>query len=194
MSADNNSLAPFRRRGCRVVRSRMFPARGTFWTGSMETSTMHKSVSHGVAFISRAARCESGAAAVEFALVLPLLMILLHGIYVFGMTFSNYIVVTSSTQAAVLQLTISRGSNTPLTDTKASVVAIAQSLNPDNITITTKVNGTACTTDGQCKTALASAAGLPAAVTVSYPCNIRVMGQNFAPSCNLASSAIGRIQ
>jgi Flp pilus assembly pilin Flp len=49
----------------------------------------------------RARRGEDGAAAVEFALVLPVLVLLLFGIIEFGMTFRDSLTVTSATRSGV---------------------------------------------------------------------------------------------
>ncbi len=138
----------------------------------------------------------SGTVLIEFAFVMPLLFAMLVGMFVFGIAINNYICVTDSAAAGVLQLTIDRGSAaaTPLTDTKNAVYAAAPTLTRASLTISVSINGTACTTDAACNTALNAAAGNSATVTVSYPCTLQVLQINYLPNCTLAASPTGRIQ
>ncbi len=138
--------------------------------------------------------CSSGAAAVEFALLMPMLLLMLIGIFVFGIAISNYIVVTGSAQAAGLQLSISRGTTAPWTDTLNQVYASAAALTRTNLTVTLSVNGVACASDAACKILLSSNAGQAASATVTYSCSLLVLGRDYAPSCRLHSTATGRIQ
>lgn len=138
----------------------------------------------------------SGTVLIEFAFVMPLLFAMLVGMFVFGIAINNYICVTNSAAAGVLQLTIDRGSAaaTPLTDTKNAVYAAAPTLTRASLAISVSINGTACTTDAACNTALSAAAGDSATVTVSYPCTLQVLQINYLPNCTLAASPTGRIQ
>jgi Flp pilus assembly protein TadG len=142
----------------------------------------------------QAARDQSGVGAVEFALILPALLTIIVGGFVFGTAFNNYVVITNAAQAGTFQLTVSRGTSTPLTGTTNAVYAAAPGLTQNQMTITLNVNGTACTTDSACQTALTSASGQTASVKVSYPCSLTVLQVNYAPTCNLKSQSTGRIQ
>jgi hypothetical protein len=116
------------------------------------------------------------------------------GGFVFGTAFNNYVVITNAAQAGTFQLTVSRGASTPLTGTTNAVYAAAPGLTQNQMTITLNVNGTACTTDSACQTALTSASGQTASVKVSYPCSLTVLQVNYAPTCNLKSQSTGRVQ
>jgi Flp pilus assembly protein TadG len=148
----------------------------------------------GPSFRTQALRDASGAAAVEFALIVPVLLLIMLGTFVFGIAFVNYIMVTSAADAGTLQLTVSRGDSTPYTDTVNAVYASAPNLTKANLTISLTVNGTGCSSDSTCQTALTTASGKAASVTVLYPCSLIIMQTNYAPSCNLTATSTGRIQ
>lgn len=134
-------------------------------------------------------RDHSGAQAVEFALIAPLLLMLIMGIIQFSITLNNYIELTEGVRTGARNLAISRAmaSATPYSTTVSNISASAGNLTAGNITVTVSVNGTTCSSDSTCSTALSSAAGETASVTATYPCNLTVMGVNFLPTCTLQS-------
>jgi Flp pilus assembly protein TadG len=137
---------------------------------------------------------DSGVSAVEFALIAPVLLSIVLGLCQFGLTLSNYVTLTGATQAGALLFGISRGAATPQTGTVNQIETSAPNLTPGQLTVTLSVNGTACTTDAACATALSAGAGKPAAVTASYPCNLVVMGINFSPTCTLTVNTTEIVQ
>jgi Flp pilus assembly protein TadG len=104
---------------------------------------------------------QSGIAAVEFAL-------LVLGIAQFGWLMANYVMVTNAASSAARYFASQRGTATPYTSTKTQVVTSAAYLATGNLSITTYVNGTQCTSDSDCATDLSAAANSPATVTVTY--------------------------
>lgn len=132
--------------------------------------------------------------AVEFALTAPVLLFILFGIIEFGLTLNNYLVLTDAASAGVRQFAISRSSTNPLTTATAAVTAAAPNLTSANLTITLKVNGTACSSDPACQTALSNATGGSASLTAAYPCNLAIMGVNFAPGCSLSAEVTDLIE
>ena len=138
----------------------------------------------------------SGAPAVEFALIAPLLLMLIMGIIQFSITLNNYIELTEAVRTGARNLAISRAMSaaTPYTTTVADIGASAGNLTASNITVTLSVNGTACTTDSGCLTALSTAAGQTATVTATYPCSLTVMGVNFLHNCTLQSQTADLVE
>ncbi len=134
-------------------------------------------------------RDQNGTAAVEFALVAPVLFLLVLGITQFGITLNNYEMLTGGTEAAARQLSLSRGSSTPSSSTTTALYNAASNLVQANLTIALKINGAACSGDSACQTALTNGQGQPATVTASYPCNLQIYGYNFAPGCTLSSQS-----
>jgi Flp pilus assembly protein TadG len=148
---------------------------------------------------ARAGRNSFGTVAVEFALVGPVLLLAMVGMFVFGIALNNWVILTNSTEAGALQFASSRGDSdgTPWTDTTNAIYNSAGNLIPfvkASLTITLSVNGTACTSDSTCLTALSTNAGNPAIVTATYPCSLTVLKVNYAPTCNLKVSTTERIQ
>ncbi|HWE48093.1 MAG TPA: TadE/TadG family type IV pilus assembly protein [Caulobacteraceae bacterium] len=139
-------------------------------------------------------RDDSGATAVEFALIVPFLLMLCVGTFQFGITINNYLELTDGVRAGGRQFAISRSSATPYSTSVAQVKSSAANLTAANVTVTTKINGTACASDATCSTALNAAAGGTATTIATYPCNLTVMGVNFAPSCTLTSTTSDMIE
>lgn len=143
----------------------------------------------------------SGAAAVEFALVLPVLLLALAGIIQCGIALNNYLEVTDAAREGARTFAISRTVSTPYTTTTSAVKASAANLTSGSITTTLLVNGTACTSDTGCTTALTAAPGGAATVTVSYPClgsagSAYVFYRTFISTsgCTLTSTATDLIE
>jgi Flp pilus assembly protein TadG len=137
---------------------------------------------------------DSGASAVEFALIVPFLLFLVVGLFQFGIAINNYLELTDGVRSGGRQFAISRSSATPYTSAVAAVKASAANLTAASVTVTVKVNGTACGSDGACTTALSAAAGGTALTTATYPCNLTIMSVNFAPGCTLTSSTSDLIE
>jgi Flp pilus assembly protein TadG len=136
------------------------------------------------------ARDRAAATAVEFALIAPVLLVLLMGMAQFGITMNSYVMLTEAAADGARYLALARGAATPYTNTVAQVRATASGLS-GTVTVTTYINNVACSTDATCTTALAAGVGppaQPAKVTATYPCNLTVMGVTYAPSCTLTSS------
>ncbi|HEY1750847.1 MAG TPA: TadE/TadG family type IV pilus assembly protein [Caulobacteraceae bacterium] len=131
----------------------------------------------------------SGAQAVEFALIAPLLIMLIMGTVQFSIALNNYIELTEAVRTGGRTLAISRAmaSATPYSTAVSNIKSSAGNLTPAHISITMSVNGTACATDSACSTALSAAAGQTASVSATYPCNLTVIGFNFVPHCTLSS-------
>jgi Flp pilus assembly protein TadG len=153
---------------------------------------VRKAVSGLIARGHDARRRRGGTAAVEFALVVPLLLLLVLGMCQFGITLNQYLTLTNAVRSGARQLSMSRGDATPWTDTINQVYGSAPNLTQASLTITTSVNGTACGTDAACKAALA--VGLPTTVTASYPCSLAFFGYNFAAVCTLSSQTTERVE
>jgi Flp pilus assembly protein TadG len=127
------------------------------------------------------AKDRTGAALVEFAVLMPMLLLVFMGLAQFGILFYNYIMVTNAATIGARQLSISYSDTTPYTDTRTLVQSSAAQLS--GLTITLAVGGTTCSSDTACYSALQTAntngqppnTPIPASVTVSYACAITLM-------------------
>jgi Flp pilus assembly protein TadG len=140
-------------------------------------------------------RSERGSSAVELALVLPVLLLIMLGIFTFGVAINNALMLSNAVSNGALLLAISRGQATdPCATTAAAVYNAAPLLTPTNISFTFVLNGN--TYHGTSCTAGAGnlAQGTAAQVAVTYPCDLSVFGFNYAPGCNLSAQTSELVQ
>ena len=143
---------------------------------------------------------ERGNVAIEFAFLAPLFLLLILGGIQFGMLIKNYVVLTNAVDVGAMQFSISRSDTTPYTDAINAIESAAPSLTAASLTITLSVNGTACTSDSTCSSALSAAAPSggtlqPAMVTATYPCGTQWTWYKFwTASCNLSSTMTEGVQ
>jgi Flp pilus assembly protein TadG len=78
---------------------------------------------------------EQGQTLTEFAIVLPLFVVLLFGIIQFGITFNNYVTLTDAARAAARKGAVSRNSSNPAGDCKAEGYAAAADLDQTKLTL-----------------------------------------------------------
>ena len=71
----------------------------------------------------RRARGERGQALVEFALVIPVLMLILLGILKFGILYNNYLQLTDAVRVRSRQMSIERGQGDPCGDAAGALIA-----------------------------------------------------------------------
>lgn len=146
-------------------------------------------------------RSDEGGALVEFALVLPMMMVLITGMFSFGMVLNNYMVLTTSIGNGSRALALSRGQTTPAlaaSDPCAYAVQVAQTsgpmLNPKGMSFnvawtTTSSAGVTTTTKytNSCP-GLSLNQGDTVQVSGSYPVNIFLYGWKPA-ALNMTSAA-----
>lgn len=121
------------------------------------------------------ARDRAGAAMVEFAIVLPLLAVVLLGILQVGFFFFEIVQVQNAAAIGERQFVASRvmtawtSGNGPYSSTRN---AIQGATNLPSLTFTLSAGGTTCTNDTACSSALLAAYDNleTASVTVSNPC------------------------
>jgi Flp pilus assembly protein TadG len=133
----------------------------------------------------------SGNAAVELALALPLLTVIVLGVLKFAVTFQNQIELSEAvrTAARTFASAIGAGTTTPWTATQTAIQNGDGTLTDSKVTWSVKVAGTKCTTDTACETALTTAGeGGMTTVTASYPCDLSLGIWTLLPSCTLTST------
>jgi Flp pilus assembly protein TadG len=154
---------------------------------------------------------EDGQSLIEFALCLPPLLLLMTGVFAFGIAVANYVQLTNACSVGALQLSISRGSLASPYDPCATAVSTIQgaapSLTASSMKFVVVLNGVSYPTSGTPTANLsctstsnnAGAAGnlvqnKPATVTVTYPCNLTVYKANNFPSCTLTAQVSELVQ
>jgi Flp pilus assembly protein TadG len=132
---------------------------------------------------------ERGSALVEMALIMPMLLVLTTGIFVFGIAMNNYVTLTnavstgSRTVALYAQLTTD-----PCAVASSAIEAAAPGLNPNKMTFSYTFNGvpqsgTSCSSASvDTGAALDLASGTTVTVTATYPLNLSVFGTQMSAS------------
>ncbi|MGZ4481239.1 MAG: TadE/TadG family type IV pilus assembly protein, partial [Gaiellales bacterium] len=116
---------------------------------------------------------EQGQAVVEFAVILPVLLLILYAILQFGIVFNNYIQVTAAAREGARKAAVSRanGNCGAVQGIAVSAAkAAAPGLNQANINVSVSAT---CTNN-------AYAAGTNTTVTVTYPYSISILGKVVA--------------
>ena len=97
----------------------------------------------------------------EFAIVLPVLVVLLFGIVQFGVLFNNYVTLTDATRAGARAAAVSRQASDPTGAADAAVRASASDLNQGSLGISISSAWTP---------------GAPVTVKATYPYSINLLG------------------
>lgn len=79
---------------------------------------------------------EKGQTMVEFALVLPVLVVIIFGIIQFGTAFNNYVALTDAVRAGARTAAVSRFASNPVGDTVARVKGAVTDINPAQVNVT----------------------------------------------------------
>ena len=111
----------------------------------------------------RRTRRSRGQAMVEFTLILPLLMLLIFGIYQFGQTYADYIQVTNAARDGGRKALVSRSDASGVADVTTAAKNATWWLDKSQITVAVSPNQP-------------WAQGQTVTVTVSYPYSINLLG------------------
>jgi Flp pilus assembly protein TadG len=123
-------------------------------------------------------REERGQTMAEFAIVLPVLVVLLFGVIQFGILFNNYVTLTDAVRAGARTAAVSRNDANPTGAATTAVRNSASDLNQSNLNVT--VNS-------------AWAAGTDVTVTATYPYSINLLGWVLTAG-NLTSKTTERVE
>ncbi len=137
--------------------------------------------------IRRVGGDESGAALVEFALVAPLLILLMGGTIILTWAFINYATLSYAAGTGAQVITTERLNmttpRTPYDDTVSAVKNAASILDQTALAkgIVVSINNATCNTDSACQAMLALVTNTttPASVTVTYPCDPIALSSPF---------------
>lgn len=145
------------------------------------------------------ARDEQGQAAVEFALVLPLVLTILVATALYGIAFNQSSQLTYAADSAAQLLSISRGqTNDPCQTTSQAVYSAAPYLNQSHLLFTIVLGGHSVTSNAAQPSCSGGQEYLVqsqnAQITLTYPCNLKVLGFNPLPNCMLNAQTTALIQ
>lgn len=124
-------------------------------------------------------RREQGQSTVEFALLVPMLCMILFGIIQFGIVYNNYLVVVDAARVGARKAAVSRQALNPVALAEASARKSAANLNQAEL--------------GVSVTATAWAPGADVTVETRYPYTISLLGIVVADG-DLVSSTTDRVE
>ena len=117
----------------------------------------------------------SGSSLVEMALVLPMMLLLVTGIFMFGIALNNNLVLTNAVAQGAQLVGVSRGLTTdPCATAVTAVENSATGLNASSLTFTLTVNGTPYKGTSCSGTTLT--AGNYITLNVTYPASVTLYG------------------
>jgi Flp pilus assembly protein TadG len=136
--------------------------------------------------LTRHLKRQDGQAVVEFAVILPVLLLVLMSIYQFGQVFVNYMDVTSAGRGGARTAAVSRAAGTcTVVDSLAIAAAKSSATDLNSSSLGVSVART-CTNN-------AYAQGSDVTVTATYPYSISILGL-VVSSGNLSSSTTMRVE
>jgi len=129
---------------------------------------------------------EQGQSLVEFALIVPILLLLTTGIFVFGLAMNNYMQLTNAVSVGARTVAINAGLTTdPCAVASSAIIAAAPGLSSSSLSFSYSFNGTP-TSGTSCPSATTTTSfagdltsGSNVTVTATYPLNLSVYGKVF---------------
>jgi Flp pilus assembly protein TadG len=157
-------------------------------------------------------RPQHGGALVEMALAMPIMMMMLTGIFSFSVVLYQKLQLAEAVSNAGRVMALERGDTDPCATTASAIYAAAPALAKSNMTITFTLGGTntsgvvtggttytaakgtapSCTAAGN-GGAAAMQSGWPAQIKATFPCTLGIYNFNYA-NCNLGSIVTEAIQ
>jgi Flp pilus assembly protein TadG len=141
---------------------------------------------------------DGGQSLVEFAVCLPILLLVLTGIMTFGIALNNYLLMTEAVSTSARTLAISAGQTLDPCQTaatafqsaapylKTSSLSYSLSLINNSSGVSKSYSGSSCSSSSTSTGAAGYLVqGMNAQLTVTYPCNLAVYGKNLIPGCKL---------
>jgi len=142
---------------------------------------------------------EMGGALVEMAIALPIMMIMLTGIFSFSMALYQKLQLAEALSSGGRVLAADRGDIDPCQTATSAIIASAPGLQPSQLRLNYTIGGvnygsgtTSCPGSGSTANANMTAGGV-AQIQASYPCSLSVYGRSFA-SCNLGYQISENVQ
>jgi Flp pilus assembly protein TadG len=142
---------------------------------------------------------DRGSALVEMAVALPVMMMMLTGIFSFSMALYQKLLLAEALSSGGRVLAADRGDTDPCQAATTAIYTAAPALNPNNITLTYTLGGvsyspgtTSCPGPSGAANSNMTAGGT-AQIQATYPCSLSVYGVTYA-SCSLGTQITENIQ
>lgn len=162
-------------------------------------STRDKQTVSGIRSRKGLASSEFGGALVEMALALPIMLMMLTGIFTFATALYQKLQLAEALSSGGRVLAADRGDVDPCKTATSAIVSAAPGLSATNITLTYTIGGnnygsgtTSCPGAGNTANAEMTAGGT-AQIQATYPCALSVYGMQFT-SCSLGTEITENVQ
>jgi Flp pilus assembly protein TadG len=131
-------------------------------------------------FYSAIARDMRGSAIVETAVALPVILLLMTGIFSFSIALHQKLTLAEAVSNGGRVLAAERGDTDPCKTTTTAIYAAAPTLSKSNMTISYTLNGVAVGSGvTTCSGTTNMVAGQSAEIVATYPISISVYGKSF---------------
>ena len=158
--------------------------------------------------LTRLRKSESGQSMVEFAVSLPVLLLVVTGMFTFGWALNNYLELEDAVSIGARLLAVSRLETTDPCALAYTAVTDAAPflLRQGAISLTTTMfdatgtqlgsySGTSCSSGSNTEGAAGNLVqGGSVQVTATFPCNLSVYGVNYISNCNLQAQTTEYVQ
>jgi Flp pilus assembly protein TadG len=128
--------------------------------------------------VTKQIRDERGQTMVEFAVVLPVLVVMLFGIIQFGIVFNNYVTLTDAVRSGAREAAVARQSADPAGTATTAVRSSAPNLTQASLAVSVSSNWQP---------------GADVTVTATYPYSIKLLGW-VVTAGNLTSKTTERVE
>ncbi len=129
---------------------------------------------------SALSRDVQGGALVEMAVSMPMILLLMTGIFSFSIALHQKLALAEAVSAGGRVLAVERGDTDPCKTTTKAIYAAAPSLSQSNMTINYVLNGVAVGSGvTTCANTTDLVTGGNAQITATYPTNVSVFGRNL---------------
>jgi Flp pilus assembly protein TadG len=137
---------------------------------------------------------EEGGALVEMAVTLPLIMLIMTGIFSFSIAIYQKLQLAEAVSNGGHYLAVDRGDTDPCLTVANAIYAAAPGLNQGSLSLTFTINGGASTGPTCASSSASMVSGGTAQIQASYPCTLSVYGMNFASNCSLQTQITEVVQ
>ncbi len=129
---------------------------------------------------------EEGSAIIETALILPIIFVLMTGIFSFSIALYQKLELAQAVGSGARFLGTDRGDTDPCAATASRIYATAPTLTKSKISLTFVLDGTSYS-GATCSGTTHMITGKTAQITATYPCVLSAYGMSFS-SCSLSES------
>jgi len=154
----------------------------------------------GICRLRRVLRGRQGSAIAELAFGLPILCMILTGIFCFSVALYQKLQLAEAVSVGGRYLAVDRGDTDPCASAASKIYASAPGLKQSSLTLNFTLNGVSTGASCPGSSGLANSnmvSGANAEISASYPCTLRffnAFGTNTSTTCNIKAAVVEVVQ